>query len=49
MVARLVPGGALVVGSREQMPDGIAGLEPRIPGIFTVRQTETVVARGRTQ
>jgi chemotaxis protein methyltransferase CheR len=37
VVARLLPGGALVVGSRETMPEGIDGLDPRIPGVFLVR------------
>ncbi|CAN5925433.1 protein-glutamate O-methyltransferase CheR [soil metagenome] len=36
MVARIAPGGALVVGSRETMPAGVAGLEARLPGVFTV-------------
>ena len=38
IVARLLPGGALVVGSRETMPAGITGLEaePRAPGVFRV-------------
>jgi chemotaxis protein methyltransferase CheR len=34
IVARLAPGGALVVGSREHMPADIVGLASRIPGIF---------------
>ncbi|HSO36199.1 MAG TPA: CheR family methyltransferase, partial [Labilithrix sp.] len=36
MIARIAPGGALVVGSRETMPAGVAGLEARLPGVFTV-------------
>ena len=36
MVARIAAGGALVVGSRATMPEGVAGLEARLPGVFTV-------------
>jgi chemotaxis protein methyltransferase CheR len=36
IVDRVLPGGALIVGSREAMPGAVAGLELRIPGVFRV-------------
>jgi chemotaxis protein methyltransferase CheR len=38
LVARVFPGGVLVVGSREALPPGTLGLVPRIPGVFTVER-----------
>jgi chemotaxis protein methyltransferase CheR len=45
LVARIVPGGALVVGSRETMPAGIAGLEARLPGVFSVPLDGSITGR----
>ena len=34
IVARPLPGGSLIVGSRERMPAPVDGLQPRAPGVF---------------
>jgi len=45
IVARLLPGGVLVVGSRETMPAGLEGLEHRGPGLYVARAIDS--SRGR--
>ncbi len=45
LVARLRPGGILVVGRRERMPDGLGGLELRGAGVYIARAIDS--SRGR--
>jgi chemotaxis protein methyltransferase CheR len=46
MIARLLPGGILVVGSRETMPAGLTGLEPRGAGMYVARAIDSSRGRG---
>ena len=41
MIARLLPCGVLVVGSRETMPAGLTQLERRAPGVFVTRAIDS--------
>jgi chemotaxis protein methyltransferase CheR len=46
IIARLLPGGVLVVGSRETMPVGLTGLELRGPGVYVARTIDSSGGRG---
>ncbi len=40
MIARLLPGGALVVGLHETLPAGLMGLERRAPGLYVTPRSD---------
>jgi chemotaxis protein methyltransferase CheR len=40
LLTKLRPGGAFVIGLKEQLPEGVPGLEPWVPALRIFRRVE---------